>query len=61
MFEKVKTKITKMSKDTVKEELQKHASEIFQGATIALLLYLAIKVNSKPINITVNVNGGHYF
>lgn len=60
MFEKVKQKLTHVSKETVKEEIKNHAPEILQGTTIILLLYLCIKSGSKPVNVTVNVNGGGY-
>lgn len=58
MFENLKAKLKHVSKETVKEEVAKHYPEIIQGATVVLLLYLCIKVNGKPVNVTVNVNGG---
>ncbi len=60
MFEKVKQKLTHVSKETVKEEIKKHAPELLQGATIMLLLYLCVKAGNKSVNVTVNVNGGGY-
>lgn len=61
MFEKLKEKITHTSKETIKEEIKSHAPEIIQGATLLLLAYLCIKTNSKPINVTINVNGGRLY
>lgn len=58
MFDKLKKKIAHTSKEEVKKECQKHAPEIFAIATILMLGYLCIKVNGKPVNVTVNVNGG---
>lgn len=58
MFEKLKEKLTHVSKETLKEEVKSHTSEIIQGATMLLLVYICIKVNGKPVNVTVNVNGG---
>lgn len=60
MFDKWKKKIATASKETVKEELKTHLPEILSGAAILMLAYLCIKVNGKPVNITVNVNGGNY-
>lgn len=60
MFKNLKDKLKNASKETVKEELQKHYPEIIQGVTIVLLVYLCIKVNGKPVNVTVNVNSGAY-
>lgn len=56
MFEKVKKKIAHTSKEELKKECQKHAPEIFAIATILMLGYLCIKVNGKPVNVTVTVN-----
>lgn len=61
MFEKIREKITHVSKETVKEEIKNHYPEIMQGATVLLLLYACIRINGKPVNVTVNVNGGGYF
>lgn len=61
MLEKLKAKAATISKETVKEEVKKHYPEILQGATVVLLLYLAVKTNSKPVNVTVNINGGRYY
>lgn len=58
MFEKWKDKFKTASKETIKEELKSHLPEILSVATILMLGYLCIKVNGKPVNITVNVNGG---
>lgn len=60
MFEKWKKKVTTVSKETIKEEVKSHIPEILSVATILLLAYLCIKVNGKPVNITVNVNRGSY-
>lgn len=57
MFKKVKEKIASASKETLKEEIQKHTSEILCGTAIVLLLYLCVKVNGKPVIVNVNVNG----
>lgn len=61
MFEKWKNKIVHASKETVVEEIKAHSNEIATGITLCLLLYLCIKINGKPVNITVNVNGGMPF
>lgn len=53
-----KSKLKTVSKETIKEELKSHLPEILSAATILMLGYLCIKVNGKPVNITVNVNGG---
>lgn len=58
MFEKIKQRVTHVSKETVKEEAKKHLPEIFTGVSIVLLAYLCAKVNGKPVNITINLNGG---
>lgn len=58
MFEKFKQKLTHVSKETVKEEVKSHLPEILTGASLLMLAYLCVKVNGKPVNITVNVNGG---
>lgn len=58
VFEKWKSKLKTASKETIKEELKAHLPEILSVATILMLGYLCIKVNGKPVNITVNVNGG---
>lgn len=58
MFDKLKEKIKHTSKETIKEEVKGHLPEIFAGASLILLVYLCVKVNGKPVNITVNVNGG---
>lgn len=60
MFEKWKKKVTTVSKETIKEEVKSHIPEILSVAAILMLAYLCIKVNEKPVNITVNVNGGSY-
>lgn len=61
MFDKVKNIFAHASKETIKEELKAHHSEIISGATLIVLVYLCIKVNGKPVNVTVNVNGGASF
>lgn len=61
MLKKIKDKITAISKETIKEEVSLHSSEIIQGATIILLLYICIKMNGKPVNVVVNVHGGASF
>lgn len=58
MFDKLKKRIAHTSKEELKKECQKHAPEIFAVTMIVMLGYLCIKVNSKPVNVTVNVNGG---
>ena len=57
MFKKLRNSLATASKETVKEELKQHAPEIIQGITLILLAYICIKVNGKPVNVTVNVNG----
>lgn len=62
MFDKIKGKIVHTSKETLKDEvktyLKAHKNEIFSYIGISLLIYLCVRSNNKPINITVNVNGG---
>lgn len=58
MFDRWKNKIVHASKETIVEEIKTHSSEIFAGTTLILLAYLCIKVNGKPVNVTINVNGG---
>lgn len=58
MWEKVKNKITHASKETIKEEFCKHSDDIIKVTSIVLLVYLCIKTTGKPINVTVNINGG---
>lgn len=57
MFGKLKEKITKASKETIKTELKNHLPEIISGSSVILLLYLCIHSRSKPINITITING----
>lgn len=59
MFERFKKHVTTASKETIKEEIKKNAPTILAGASFVLLAYLCIKVNGKPVTITVNVNGGY--
>ena len=61
MLEKVKSMLTHASKETIKEEIKAHHSEIISAVTLVTLVYLCIKVNGKPVNVTVNVNGGASF
>lgn len=58
MLDKWKSKIVHASKETITEEIKSHSKEIFAGATLILLAYLCVKVNGKPVNVTVNINGG---
>ncbi len=58
MFEKIKGHIVNASKETVTEAVKSHSKEIFAVSSIVLLTYLCIKVNGKPVNVTINVNGG---
>lgn len=58
MLEKIKSRIVNASKDTIAETVKEYSKEIFAVSSLALLVYLCIKVNGKPVNITVNVNGG---
>lgn len=58
MFEKIKEKLAKVPKEAVKEEIKCHAPEILIGVGFLMLGYLCIKSNMKPVNITINVNGG---
>lgn len=58
MLEKLKARVVSASKDTIAEELKAHSKEIFVVSTVVLLLYLCVKVNGKPVNVTVNINGG---
>lgn len=58
MLEKLKGHIVNASKDTITEAVKTHSKEIFAVSTLVLLAYLCIKVNGKPVNVTVNVNGG---
>lgn len=58
MLEKLKGHIVNASKDTITEAVKSHSKEIFAVSTLALLAYLCIKVNGKPVNVTINVNGG---
>lgn len=59
MFERFKKHVATASKETIKDELKQHLPEIFAGTTLILLAYLCIKINGKPVNITVNINGGY--
>lgn len=59
MFERIKNRIATTSKETIQEEIKKNLPTIFTVASLAMLAYLCIKVNGKPVNITVNVNGGY--
>lgn len=58
MFDKIKRGIVTASKETVTDAIKSHSKEIFAVSTLVLLGYLCIKVNGKPVNVTVNVNGG---
>lgn len=58
MFEKIKAKLASVPKEAVKEEVKTHIPEILTCTAILMLGYLCIKANMKPVNITVNVNGG---
>lgn len=58
MFEKLKNRIVNASKETIAENIKSHSKEIFSISTLVLLTYLCIKVNGKPVNITINMNGG---
>lgn len=56
MFNKMKDKVTTVSKETIKEEVKKHMPEILTGASVLMLAYLCVKIGTKGINVTVNVN-----
>lgn len=58
MFRIFKEKVKEIPKDAIKEELQKHAPEIMQGAALILLLYLCVRSKPSPITVNVNVTGG---
>lgn len=58
-FKKVKDSLANVPVEKVKEEVKKHYSEIIQGVSVTLLLYLCIKTGNKPINLTVNVNNSY--
>lgn len=58
MWKNIKEKFVHSSKEEIKKEVQKHAPEIFAVTTILMLGYLCVKINGKPVNVTVNVNGG---
>lgn len=58
MLEKLKGHIVTASKETIAEAVKSHTKEIFAASTIILLVYLCVKVNGKPVNVTINVNGG---
>lgn len=58
MLDKLKGHIVNASKETIAEAVKSHSKEIFAFSTLALLAYLCIKVNGKPVNVTINVNGG---
>lgn len=58
MFDKIKRGIVIASKETITDTIKSHSKEIFAVSTLILLGYLCIKVNGKPVNVTVNVNGG---
>lgn len=58
MLDKLKSHIVNASKDTITEVVKSHSKEIFAVSTIILLAYLCVKVNGKPVNVTINVNGG---
>lgn len=58
MFEKLKEKLAKVPREAVKEEFKCHMPEILGCAALLMLGYLCIKANMRPVNITVNVNGG---
>ena len=60
MFEKLKSKLVNVPKDAIKEELKTHSSTIAAGVVAVALLYLIVKVNTKPVNVVINVNGGAY-
>lgn len=60
MFEKIKNKLANTSKETIKTTLKTHTPEILATFTVIMLAYLCIKVNGRPVSITVNVNGGNY-
>lgn len=55
MFSKLKSKLANTSKEAVKEEVKNHVPELLTGTAVVLLLYLCVKVNSKPINVTINI------
>lgn len=58
MFDKLKEKFKSVPKEVVKEEVKNHIPEILTCTAILMLGYLCIKANMKPVNITINVNGG---
>lgn len=60
MFDRIKNKLTNASKETIKDMIKIHSPEILTILSVAMLTYLCIKVNGKPVSITVNVNGGSY-